>query len=224
MTTDRIIINPENNSFDGTAVSSNKKLIATEQIIREIICPDYLQSLVNIANKNYLRNFSLKLEIEYNDDDRDLIDQILCLNDEEFFRLVDIRLNGLLSKNQLKEREVVGEEEREYWTIEYLVDKLFLRIAGTKEIVNHKDKKVTIYKYYNQAFRLLNWISIANPTPEFIINVSDLTPRIVTELKALGNETYNYVIRQAVGRIFENIDSKQYHISIARKLKVRLDA
>ena len=101
---------------------------------------------------------------------------------------------------------------------------MFLQIAGTKETIKYNGKNLTIYKYYNQALRLFHWIPITKPTAEFVINVSDLTPRIVAELKSLEKASCDYVLRQAAGRIFENIDFRQYHLSIARKLKVRLDA
>jgi hypothetical protein len=77
------------------------------------------------------------------------------------------------------------------------------------------------YKYYNQAKALRNWIPIARPPPEFIVNLSDLSTRVIAELKVLQNT--QDVLKQAVGRIFENIDAQQYHLSIASQLKVGLD-
>ena len=134
------------------------------------------------------------------------------------------RLNKLLSENKVKELGIAEEyDNREYWTVEHLVDELFLKIAGTKVIINHNGKSLTIRKYYNQALRLLNWIPIAKPTPEFLVNISDLTPRIVTELKALTGQTcYNYVVNKQLDALFENIDFRKYHLSIAQKLKVNL--
>jgi hypothetical protein len=155
--------------------------------------------------------------------DDSLVDQIVALEEEEFCKLVDIRLNQLLPKNKMRQTGI-EEQNREYWTIECLVDEMYLQIARTKDLFKHNEKSLTIYKYYNQALRLLNWIPVAKPTPVFVVNICDLTPRIFAELKALKKDTYNYVIKQVIGRIFENIDSKKYHLSIARKLKVRLDA
>ena len=152
----------------------------------------------------------------------DLEEQIIRLPDEQFYKLVAIRLNIPLSANQMIEREI-NADEREYWTEECLVEELFLRIAGTKEAIIHDDKRITVHKYYNQALRLQKWIPIAKPTPEFVISISDLTPRILAELKALDKCGYNYVMKQAVARIFEDFDFRQYHLSIGRKLKVRLD-
>ena len=76
---------------------------------------------------------------------------------------------------------------------------------------------------YLQVFRLRRWIPIAKPAPKFIVNMSDLIPtRIIAELKALDKDGSQYVLKQAVGRVFENIDFRQYHLSIARNLEVVL--
>ena len=109
----------------------------------------------------------------------------------------------------------------EYWTKQCLIDELFLQLAGTKQIIKHNDKSVTIRKYYNQAHRLRPWIAAANPTPKFVINLCDLTPRIIAEIKTL--EDSKYVLKQAIGRIFENIDFRQYHLSISKVLGVLLE-
>jgi hypothetical protein len=109
------------------------------------------------------------------------------------------------------------------WTEECLIDEIFLQLARTKEIVKHNGKFITICKYYSQAFRLRRWIPIAKPAPEYIVNMSDLIPtRIIAELKALDKDGSQYVLKLAVGRIFENIDPRQYHLSIARNLEVVL--
>ena len=106
------------------------------------------------------------------------------------------------------------------WSTEYLIDELFLRLASTKQTILYDDKCITVYKYYHQALALRKWIPIAKPVPAFIINKSDLTSKIIAELKILDDS--QIILKHAAGRIFENIDSCQYHLSIARKLKVRL--
>ncbi len=164
---------------------------------------------------NYIPKQKDKLEPE-------LVKQILALDDDEFCKCFAVRLNIPLSKNQKKERGIV-EGEREYWTKECLIDETFLQLVGIKEIVKNDGKCISIYKYYNQALRLRNWIPISKPTPEFIINISDLTPRMIAELKALDKRAVEYVLNKVVGRLFENINFRQYHLSIAQKLKVKLD-
>jgi hypothetical protein len=114
------------------------------------------------------------------------------------------------------------QQGQEYWTEGCLIEEIFLQLAGTKEIVDHNGKRVTICKYYNQAFRLRRWIPVARPAPEFMVNMSDLATKIVAELRAFDKEDSQYVLKQAVGRIFENIEFRQYHLSIARNLEVVL--
>ena len=64
----------------------------------------------------------------------------------------------------------------------------------------------------------MKWIPISKPSPQFIIYVSDLTPRLKQELEELTTtpQTLNYVVTQAVGRIFENLDFEYYHLNVAK--------
>lgn len=64
---------------------------------------------------------------------------------------------------------------------------MFLQLAGTKEILKHNGKCITIHKYYNQAFALLKWILIAKLAPKFIVNMSDL--ETTTMLTLTGNDS-----------------------------------
>lgn len=136
--------------------------------------------------------------------------------------MVSKRLSIPFTRTEKEQREAVR-EEREYWTIGYLIDRLSERLASTKESITCEGRNVTIYKYYNQALRLWKWISIAKPTHEFIIYASDLPIRMLLELRVLDKATYKYVIKQSVGRIFKLIDERYYRKHIERHLEVRLD-
>ena len=147
--------------------------------------------------------------------------QILQLPEEEFWKTVSIRLNEPISKRNRKELET---EDREYWSRNYLAEEIFLQIASVMVLVTHNDKQIRIYKYYNRALRLAKWIPIAKPQVEFVINISDLTTRMLAELKVLSLEESQQVLKLAVVQIFENITGPRYtHRSIIRNLKVRLD-
>ena len=149
------------------------------------------------------------------------INQLLRLPEEEFWRLVSIRLNVPLSKANQKE---FGAENREYWSWNYLVEEIFLQVAPIKTLVTHNGKQISIYKYYNQALRLKKWIPMAKPPVEFVINALDLSERILAELKTLDPEESQQVLRLAALNIFESIVGPRYtHRSIARNLRVRLD-
>jgi hypothetical protein len=146
---------------------------------------------------------------------------ILYLNETDFWNLIKKRLEFPTSANEIE--RVRDTSDIEYWTIAHLTDELFLQVAKTKEIINYNGKKVTIYKYYNQALRMWKWIPISKPKAKFIINISDLTPRIYCELKSLDRYTAQYILKETVKRIFENIDFKFYHEHIEDNLEVVLD-
>jgi hypothetical protein len=117
------------------------------------------------------------------------------------------------------QEEVQQQDER--WTTERLIDELFLHlVCFTETMKNNKGQTFTVKKYHRHAYDLLPRIPVAKPTPAFIIYLSDLTPKLLQELKGSRKEERRYVVIQSVGRIFENINSRLYHLSIARKLKV----
>jgi hypothetical protein len=159
--------------------------------------------------------------------DEELTNTILRLPEKDFWDLVDIRLNRpkkvqIIRQQDGQNQAVITDanEHIEYLTEERLIDELFLQLAFTKQTICHNGKNMIVYKYYRQALALRNWIPIAKPSPAFVVNISDLCARMVAELKTLDDPPI--VLKQAVGRIFENIDARQYHLSIASKLKVRL--
>jgi hypothetical protein len=145
---------------------------------------------------------------------------ILYLNETDFWNLINKRLGFPTSANEIK--RVRDTSDIEYWTIAHLTDELFLQIAKTKEIIIYNGKKISIYKYYNQALRMWKWIPISKPKAKFIINILDLSPRIYSEIRNLNEFTAQYVLKDSVKRIFENIDFKFYHEHIEDNLEVIL--
>jgi hypothetical protein len=113
----------------------------------------------------------------------------------------------------------------EEWTTECFVDRVFLELVQVQETVNNKDKEIHVRKYYRQARDLFKWIPIAKPSPAFIIYISDLTPQLKAQIEQLitSPDNLRYILTQAVGRIFENLDFEYYHLSIARNLHVRFE-
>jgi hypothetical protein len=121
-----------------------------------------------------------------------------------------------------------GNEQREYWTIECLIDQLILNLCSIRQtIINDNGRAITIRKYYAQARELMKWIPITKlSSNEFVIYISDLTPTVRKEIESVANnhKTLQYVLTQAVGYIFENLDLEYYHLSIARNLRVRFES
>ena len=104
------------------------------------------------------------------------------------------------------------------WTSAYLEDRLKQHLATieTKDEAWYDNRK-----YYNRAHDLLK-IGAFRPVPSFIVSLSDLSPRLVKELHSLDARDREFVLKQAVGRIFEDINPELYHNSISRVLRVKL--
>jgi hypothetical protein len=124
--------------------------------------------------------------------------------------------------------------DHEVWSIECTIEELQLDLCRVLEdiIVCPKEgneskgtKTLTVHKYYQQANDLAKWIPIARPAPEFIINAKDLSPGVIEELESRLDDipTLTYILKQAVGRIFENLGHAYFRMSIARNLRVKIE-
>ncbi len=111
----------------------------------------------------------------------------------------------------------------ERWTTEKLIDELFLHLARVSEQVSNDGQTIRVKKYYHRAWELSRRIPVWRPTPEFVVDIVDLSERLLKELQDVtSNEWCDYVLKQAVGRIFENLDFEFYHQSVARLLRIKM--
>ena len=135
---------------------------------------------------------------------------------EEEQKLSDNLLISLEDKDKL-------DVQSEPWVTSYIVDRLKWHLA-TIDLKNTGGDTKRVFdsrKYYNQAHDYLK-IGSFKPVPSFPVYVSDLSPKLVIELSEIGREDRKFVLKQAVGRIFEDINCKLYHDSISRVLEVKL--
>jgi hypothetical protein len=108
------------------------------------------------------------------------------------------------------------------WLTSYLIDHLSQHLATYTEVkTNSEDETIHVCIYYDQALQMLK-IGSYDPVPPYVINFSHLTPRLQTELDQLHDLDFTYVLKQAVSRIFEDINLELYHNSISRALRVVL--
>lgn len=119
-------------------------------------------------------------------------------------------------------------DDRDLWSINYLIDALKMHLASVKQSTTNvnvslgSDKEsVDSRAYYDQAYKMLK-IGAFRPAPPYIILLRDLSPKIISELYRLDVNDRGYVLKQAVGRIFEDVNSDIYHNSVSRVLKVQL--
>jgi hypothetical protein len=128
---------------------------------------------------------------------------------------------------------IIRRVDHEIWSIECSIEELELNLSRIVENIASpvksdnglETKMLTVHKYYQQAKDLAKWIPIARPIPEFVINAKDLSPEVIEELESRLDDipTLTYILKQAVGRIFENLDHSYFHLSIARNLRVRIE-
>jgi hypothetical protein len=77
--------------------------------------------------------------------------------------------------------------------------------------------------YYYKAYHYLKLgLFLKKDAPPFKISLSHLSPEILFELSQLDDKDIKFVLKQAVGRIFEDINFDLYHDSISANLEVIL--
>jgi hypothetical protein len=103
------------------------------------------------------------------------------------------------------------------YTKECLVDRLKQHLATVED----KEGKYDSRKYYNQAHDMLK-IGAFNPVPPFVIYLNDLGTELMQELCCLHTIDRAFVLTQAIGRIFEDVNFEIYHNSVSRVLRVEL--
>jgi len=123
-------------------------------------------------------------------------------------------------------------EDKEEWSNGYFKDQFFLCLIKTKSDTNN-GVFLSDRKYYKQAIDLMYRIPLTEQYPKskeeavpFVINLSDLSPRVKTELKhyckLYNKRQVTLLLKEVVMRLFENIDYEYAHLSVMRKLRVVL--
>ncbi|HSF50169.1 MAG TPA: hypothetical protein VLA74_05340, partial [Nitrososphaeraceae archaeon] len=77
--------------------------------------------------------------------------------------------------------------------------------------------------YYYKAHQFLKLgLFLKKDAPVFKVNIDHLPSEIIYDLSQLDQRARNYVLKQAVSRIFENINFDLYHHSVSANLEVIL--
>jgi hypothetical protein len=103
-------------------------------------------------------------------------------------------------------------DDTKHWTTDFIIQALKHELA-TFEVNGSRP-------YYEQARYLIYRIPVHRPIPPFKISWSHLSQRMQKELESLDKVTLRFVLRQGVGRIFEDIKSSYYHTSVSKLLEV----
>ena len=133
--------------------------------------------------------------------------------------------------------EKKADESVNEWTFEYFKNE-FLCLSSV--IATHQDNRINgdehelgflgDKKYYAQAIEKMYWIPITRPfdlIPSFVINLSDLTPRLKAEFREFCelNEEKEIALflKEIAAKFFENINFAFAHESVLSHLKVAVE-
>lgn len=118
---------------------------------------------------------------------------------------------------------VILSQSTEEWTTNKVIEEFTYELATCEDyLINEYGEYVSGRPYYDQAKYLHNRIPLYRPVPTFKVRLNHLSDRLKHELDGYSNdrESLTYVLKQSVGRIFENVNSRQYHESVASLLEV----
>jgi len=125
-----------------------------------------------------------------------------------------------------------NDSDTDSWTTGRIIDELFSNLANVRcevKILGNDglQKSIRYKKYYRQVRKIIYRIPIWRPTPIFIIYISDLTQKVKKNLEFYlenaSEQAFRYIVTEAVGRLFENVDSDYYHGSVMKNLNVRFE-
>ena len=111
------------------------------------------------------------------------------------------------------------------WTTEFFIEELFQTLASTKTVAQKKGREITVSPYKQQVNQLMYRIPIYKPSPPFVINWRDLTPKLQDEILRLQNDCkpqiFEQIIIDCIGKLFEIENPRYYHGSVRQYLKVK---
>ena len=119
-----------------------------------------------------------------------------------------------------------------------LEDSIFLKLCYKKsftkikgKIINVKvimpDKNGNTYtqvnKYFDYAIRLTPILFAGRPIHDYVIDIEDLGPELIRELRNYPHYRRNYIIKRAVFKMFEITSPTICYQSLANKLRVKIN-
>jgi len=100
----------------------------------------------------------------------------------------------------------------EHWTTNKLEQELYLDLMKVRNGEMGR-------KYEEQARQLVHKIPVYRPIPSFIVSLADLSDRVKSELRDIDPKSLNDVMKEGIGKIFENIDERYFLLNVKKLLK-----
>ncbi|MGD1836850.1 MAG: hypothetical protein ACPKPY_02175 [Nitrososphaeraceae archaeon] len=133
--------------------------------------------------------------------------------------LVKIPLDKEKYLDKIRELKKTRPKNQMYYDYEHELD--FSIDPDNLESIQTKlidDRKYPYKVYFYQKLGLFQKKDI----PPFKIHLSDLSAEVLAVLDSMDPDDAKYVVKQAVARIFEDINFKLYHDSLSSRLEVIL--
>ena len=124
-----------------------------------------------------------------------------------------------LRKINIKQQNV-AESHRTQYTLSAIIDNI-KKVLAIVKCDNNTDTKTKTYYLQAYVFQKLGLYKREN-APAFEVKLSHLPHDIIYELVQLDEQDRKFVLKQAVSRIFEDINFDLYPSSISVNLKVML--
>jgi hypothetical protein len=138
------------------------------------------------------------------------------------------------------------EESRIPWSLAAIVDELTISMFDTKTVfcMINSNQKTSVasdpgeaeeaYRYnigsgvlrrlyVEQARYKMYRIPVFRPSPVFVVYLKHLDDRLKKELANLDRQTKDFVMKEAIGRIFEQVDRRFFLLSTKPLLRWRLE-
>jgi hypothetical protein len=115
----------------------------------------------------------------------------------------------------------VVESSRTRYTISATIDKIKKVLASVKADIVGENLDERLYYYQAYDFQKLGLYK-RKDAPTFKIKLSHLPHDMIYELAQLDEQDRKFVLKQAISRIFEDINFDLYHDSISTNLEVIL--
>ena len=133
--------------------------------------------------------------------------------------------------------------DSEFWSLATIVDELTISLLDTKAVfcMINSNKGFSDAKWVEEANRCNNGngvlrrlyeqqaiykmyrMPIYRPPPVFVVYLKHLDYRLKQELSKLDKWSKDYVMKEAIGNIFEHIDRRFYYLSAKPLLDWRLE-
>jgi hypothetical protein len=117
----------------------------------------------------------------------------------------------------------------EIWTSAAVKDELTFQLSSAISFKIDDNSQVIhiTHRYYNRADLVLYRINVYEPPPDFIINLSDISPKLRSQLEQVyksSRDAFDRLVTEAVQSILESINQRYYHVSnITYKVRWRFE-